>query len=146
MCCNQNVTDTFVFSPCNQWAQNVTPDCKKSAFSSFFTTKPFCRTPDAPGPGGSFLFNMPKLQYPCNILSIHVIYSMRAIKRKNGCGGVKLYLLTLYIAFICPLCGFWGLCSVSPYPPPPKACTRSTAAFLTVSAPIIIFFFIANHS
>lgn len=54
--------------------------------------------------------------------------------------------LTLYFAFICPLDGFRGLYGVSPYLPPLRACTRSTAAFLTVFAPILIFFFIANQS
>ena len=58
----------------------VTPDCKKPYFSSFFTTKPFCRTPDAPGRGGSFLFNMPKFDVVCNILPFQVMYCMRGAK------------------------------------------------------------------
>lgn len=57
-----------------------------------------------------------------------------------------VHSLTLYFAFICPLDGFKGLCSVFPYLPPEKPCTRLTDAFLTVSAPILIFFFIAYLS
>ena len=71
---------------------------------------------------------------------------MRAVKKKKRGGGVTVHSLTLYFAFICPLDGFRGLYGISPYLPPLKACTRLTAAFLTVSAPILIFFFIANQS
>lgn len=90
---------------------------RKSAFSSFFTTKPFCRAAHPGGPGRFLLFNMPKMLFPCNILSFRVMYSMRAVKKKKRGGGVMAHSLTLYFAFICPLDGFRGLYGVSPYLP-----------------------------
>lgn len=57
-----------------------------------------------------------------------------------------VHSLTLYFAFICPLDGFRGLYGVFPLLTPLRTCTRFTAAFFTVFAPILIFFFIANQS